>query len=226
MSNLVDMIGKRFGMATVVSRAGTNRQGEAMWQCLCDCGNKFITRGANLRTGNTKSCGCYMAISASKQFKTHGMTKSRIYYIWSSMKQRCTNERCKEFRFYGHRGIGMCAEWMKFEAFARWAFENGYQENLTIERMDCNGNYEPCNCTFIPLREQGRNTRTVLRITTPDGYVTATEAAELLKVSHSTIERIFRLEGVSTIDDIIRVLNERKEKHAKTYSYWQNRKRS
>lgn len=221
---LVEMIGKRFGMATVIERAGSNRQNEACWKCICDCGNTFITRGSNLRTGNTKSCGCYMAINASRQFKTHGMSRSRIYFIWSSMKARCYNSNCKEYKFYGARGILICDEWKDSSRFFEWAINNGYRDDLTIERIDCNGNYEPCNCTFISKKEQGRNTRTVIRILSDGGYMTAKEVSELLSVSHSTIERMYHAGLIPTVDDAIRIVRERKEKYAKSYSYWSARK--
>lgn len=224
--SLVEMNGKRFGMVTVLERSENDSGGSACWKCICDCGNTFITKGSRLRAGGAKSCGCYGAALASIQFKKHGMSNTRIYHTWHSMVSRCCFESGKNYKFYGAKGVKVCDQWKSFLSFYDWAINNGYTDNLTIERIDCNGNYEPENCKFISNLEQARNTRKTIRITSDDGYMTAAEVSRMLDVSKSTIEKFYHLGLIQTVDDAIRVINERKEKHAKTYSYWASRKRT
>lgn len=215
MSHVVEMAGKRYGMLTVISQAQSTKDGMAKWNCLCDCGNQFEATGGNIRFGTTKSCGCYMAINASKQFKTHGMSKKRIYHTWASMKARCLNPNCKEYKFYGARGIAICKDWKNAALFIDWAMKNGYKDNLTIERIDANGNYEPSNCTFIPLCEQGKNTRRTIRIITNNGHITTNEAAQLTGVHRATISRWYCLGLIETLNDAKKLANRKEWKLCK-----------
>ena len=78
--------------------------------------------------------------------------------MWKNMKKRCYNSNCDRYKSYGGRGITVCAEWINdFMRFYEWAMKNGYEENLSIDRIDVNGNYEPTNCRFLPMREQYLN---------------------------------------------------------------------
>lgn len=105
------------------------------------------------------SCGCY---NADKQ-RTHSKSKTRIYNIWSLMKARCDRKSCPAYKNYGGRGISICLEWYDFEKFYNWAIENGYKENLTLDRRDVNKNYCPSNCRWISMEEQRLNKRDSLR---------------------------------------------------------------
>lgn len=166
--NFDDLTGKRFGRLTVISWAEC-RQGNTYWNCLCDCGKTKVVSRSSLISKKQKSCGCLLAElsgkRAAKLFRTHGMRRTRLYYIWCSMKDRCNNKNNHCYERYGGRGISVCDEWQHFEPFRDWAFANGYADNLSIERIDCNGNYEPNNCTWIPLADQNKNTRASRRIT-------------------------------------------------------------
>lgn len=130
------------------------------FQCLCDCG-KTVTVNLNaLLSGNTKSCGCLKKDLLRKEKQTHGMSKTLIYGVWKSMKDRCFNSNIPTYKNYGGRGICMCREWVKsFKSFYGWAVKNGYKKGLTIERIDNDGDYCPDNCTFIPKSEQSKNRR-------------------------------------------------------------------
>lgn len=159
-----DIVGKRFGNLIVLYEVnGDIRKDKPGWvrrkyRCKCDCGNEKDVLRDSLLSGNTKSCGCLMYKSRPSARKTHGMSESRIYRIWRHIKERCLDPNNNRYYRYGARGITICNEWEKsFENFYEWAINNGYQENLTIERINNDGNYCPDNCTWIPLSEQAKN---------------------------------------------------------------------
>lgn len=153
MSKLIDLTGKRFGRYTVICRNGSDTNGSAMWKCKCDCGNIRTVRGYILNKGQTTSCGCTHATHIS-------LNNKRLYGIWSNMKQRCENQRQKRYYDYGGRGIEICNEWKtSSQSFIEWSLLNGYNDSLTIDRIDINGNYEPSNCRWITNKEQQHNKR-------------------------------------------------------------------
>ena len=173
----IDIKGQKYGRLTVLEKAEPIRfkgsgKTKVRWLCQCKCGNKIIATTCALRNGTTKSCGCYATekqrICGSKR-KTHGMTGTRLYNIWRSMKKRCNVVTNDAYKYYGGRGIKVCEEWNDFELFMKWAYSNGYADNLTIERKDVNGNYEPSNCKWIPMSEQSKNRRISLRTYDVDG---------------------------------------------------------
>lgn len=163
----IDLTGEQFGRLKVVEYAGTDKEGKSLWKCQCTCGNVKAVRGRHLRCGSIKSCGCLQKELASERIKKHptkgntkhGQSKSRLYQIWTNMKTRCYNKANRAFKWYGAVGITICPEWFKFENFMLWAMSTGYKDDLTIERIDPFGNYEPNNCTWIPKSEQRKNQR-------------------------------------------------------------------
>lgn len=165
MSVKIEMVGKRFGRLQVIKEAFSNRSG-FHYICKCDCGT--ITKpikGANLRNGRSKSCGCLQKEIITQRVTSHQKSRSRLYGVWSGMRHRCNNKNASKYNFYGGRGISVCDEWNNsFENFYQWAMENGYDENAkrgdcTLDRIDTNGNYEPSNCRWVDMKIQSNNTR-------------------------------------------------------------------
>lgn len=161
MGRYIDLTGQRFGRlivtGSVPNPSKTNRA--KRWRCVCDCGNCITTRGDGLRSGRTVSCGCYREEQRLKAVTKHGGHNTRLYTAWNNMLSRCVYKNAKNNKDYGGRGISVCEEWLEFENFRDWAMANGYTDNLTIERKNVDGNYEPGNCTWVTAQEQMFNTR-------------------------------------------------------------------
>lgn len=162
MGAFVDLSGRRFGRLAVISlhSKGSRQLGHPRYRCVCDCGNECIVQANNLTSGNTQSCGCYHAENLNGMFKPN---KNRLYNSWRAMKARCLNPNNNRYYLYGGRGITICDEWLSFKSFKEWALSNGYADDLTIDRIDPDGNYTPDNCRWIHPDKQSRNRRCVLR---------------------------------------------------------------
>lgn len=206
---IIDLTGQRFGRLFVVAECGRSKDGQKMYRCVCDCGNVKEIRSGNLRSGKTLSCGCLgreKTIARNKANKKHGMRHSRLYGIWMGMRQRCNWEKAINWHLYGGRGIKVCDDWnSSFNHFMEWAIANGYEEDLTLDRIDPDGNYCPENCRWATLGEQNNNKRTCVYVTIDGETKTVTEWCKLTGVNRMTAyNRIRRgwspIEAVSILD--------------------------
>lgn len=160
-----DLTGLKFSRLTVIKKLESNKHGKTQWLCKCDCkeDSTIITNTGALKSGNTKSCGCLVSELVRKANTTHGKSKDRIYRIHTLMKRRCYSKKDQDYKDYGGRGIKICDEWLDkengFMNFHDWAMENGYSDDLSIDRIDVNGNYEPNNCKWATDEAQANNKR-------------------------------------------------------------------
>ena len=154
------------------------------------CGKLFEANVSNVMRGRTRSCGCAKGKLIVESKGTHGASKTRLYRIWAHIKERCNNPNCKEYKWYGGRGIQN--EFTSFEEFRDYAYSHGYSDTLTVERVDVNGNYAPGNISFIPLEQQARNTRSNVRITYKGITLCAADWARITGIKADTITKRIR----------------------------------
>ena len=164
---LYDITGKKINMLNVLERVGSNEKQKALYKCRCDCGNVKIITAGDLKSGRVISCGCHAKSyldDLHESNKIHGLSSDRLYSVWNGMMQRCYNQNCEAYKYYGGRGISICKEWHDMKAFANWAYSNGYNPNAkrgdcTIDRINNDGNYEPSNCRWVDMKVQANNKR-------------------------------------------------------------------
>lgn len=168
--HIKDKRGQRFGKVVVTEFDHSNGV-LSWWKCKCDCGNEIILNIHQLTHHRFPNCGCepkYHNRPKRNEVRTHHMAGTRIYCIWKNMRQRCstTNKKSRDYRDYVLRGIKVCDEWQNsFEAFYEWAMANGYNDQLSIDRIDNDGNYELSNCRWTTNTGQQRNRRKTVYLT-------------------------------------------------------------
>lgn len=198
MPKLVDLTGQRFGRLTVLERGedyiSPKGRKVVRWRCRCDCGNVKDIAASHLRGGDNISCGCFhkeRLVEAGKENgTTHGLSKTRIYHLFQNMKLRCSDEKSESYKNYGGRGIRVCEEWSGkggFEKFYAWALENGYSDELTIDRIDVDGDYSPENCRWTDWNTQYNNTTKSVKLTYNGKTQTAAQWAKELGLDRHTI---------------------------------------
>lgn len=193
MAVFKDLTGLEFGRLKVLSFSREVKSGKRYrkyWICKCDCGNEKEIRTDSLTSGFVKSCGCLKEeqnkINLIKNH-SHKQSGKRLYHIWQGIKNRCLDVNNHRYSRYGGRGISICEEWLVPDNFFNWAFENGYEEHLTIDRIDNDRNYEPSNCRWTTAKEQNRNRSTNIKIEYEGKEITLVELSEITGISYGCL---------------------------------------
>ena len=211
----IEMAGRIFGRWTVIERVGSDKYNKPLWLCECECGNRKEVNGASLRRGDSRSCGCIL----KEMFTKHGMYKTRLNKTYRGLKQRCYNPNNTRYSYYGGRGIKMCDEWLGKNGpinFMDWALANGYTDDLSIDRIDNEGNYEPSNCKWSTQETQCRNRR--VRITNKTGVSGVTQRTDSKKICwRVTIRANKKNLNIGTFSNLSEAIMARKEAELK---YW------
>ena len=182
--------GMKFNRWTAIKKVkntNKNRRGK-MWLFRCDCGTEKEIIAYEVKSGRTKSCGCLQREIARTQHnnRTHGESNTRLYKIWKGMLSRCKGVHHSS-KHYHDRGISICEEWNDYITFRNWALQNGYEEHLTIDRINVNGNYEPSNCRWTTLKEQANNRTNNHFLTVNNETHTISEWSTIKNIPRTTI---------------------------------------
>ncbi|MGE6612526.1 hypothetical protein ACQKFG_18590 [Peribacillus sp. NPDC076916] len=219
-----DLTGQKIKMFTVLELSNEkDKNGKKKWKCQCECGNiRYILAQDLMREKGQKSCGCNRIQSIREARITHGMSDTRLYDIWIAMKSRCENPKNTNYHHYGGREIKVCNEWREFENFMEWALNNGYTDELSIDRIDVNGDYEPSNCQWVTQKVQMNNTRRTKKLTYDGVTMSLTMWAEEVGISQQTLTQ--RIKSGWSIDKALTTPTRRnKEKQLKNnYLIWKS----
>jgi hypothetical protein len=186
-----NLIGKIFGRLTVIKQIENDKHGNLKWLCLCNCGNEKIILGNSLVSGRTRSCGCFKKEFAGRQTIKHGHARrgkqSKIYITWTHIINRCTNKNSSDYKDYGGRGIKVCKRWMKFENFYKDVGDPPIGKSL--DRINNNKGYFPCNWRWSTNKEQARNRRNNHVLTMNGKTASLAEWEEITGIKQSIINR-------------------------------------
>ena len=209
-----DMTGLRFNKLLVVEAAGKEVQGQMKWLCQCDCGNRSIATGRNLRNGHTQSCGCYR-LEKNTKHGHDGEKKSPEYTTWDSMIQRCTNKKSLAYKGYGAQGIKVCERWRTFEFFLEDMGLRPSPEHSLDRFPNMGGDYEPGNCRWATIPEQARNKKSNVWIEYNGEKMVLNDWAKKTGISFPTLRRRIKL-GVS-IHDALTIIPKKGKKTKLTF---------
>jgi len=202
VGNFKDLTGQRFGRLVAVKKIEEGKH--AKWLFQCDCGNEHVAQQANVLGGrHTRSCGCLAREVAVTSNTTHGMCHTRVYAIYAGVKSRCRNKNNHAYSVYGGRGLTVCDEWLNDpQSFFDWAINNGYADNLTIDRKDNDKGYSPDNCRWSTAKEQSRNRRSNVVITVNGTTKLAVDWARELNIAPAVITKRIR-RGWDAVDAVV-----------------------
>lgn len=197
-----DLTGRVFGRLTVIEQAedyitpGDGRH-RHRWRCRCTCGNEVIITGQVLKSGGSKSCGCYQKELVGNMARIHGGYGERLNHVWNSMVQRCCNKNHISYHNYGERGITVCDEWRNdYAVFKEWALSAGYKEGLTLDRINNDLGYYPDNCRWVTMKEQSRNTRHNIYYTHDGETMCLSAWCEKLNLNYKKVHYRIRKRGL------------------------------
>lgn len=200
----IDYIGRKNNRLLIVGFA-RDKYGKKVFDCICDCGNRHLVKPRHWETGRVKSCGCL----AAEFTLEHTDDLDRLRRIYSGMVQRCCNSNSTPYRYYGGRGITVCDEWLNDrERFVEWALNHGYRSDLTLDRVNNDGDYEPGNCRWATYKEQMNNQRRPKHhapkrtIKRGDRMYSLKELCEIHGVLQATVSYRMRVKGM-TLDEAL-----------------------
>lgn len=182
---IADLIGFEVNGIKVLSYSHMDKKHRSQWNCLCHCGKEFVAPGTEIKRGRIKSCGCLHK-------SINGLYKSRLYRIHHCMMSRCYTPSYTYYHRYGGRGISVCNEWHDFVKFYKWAIANGYRDDLTIDRIDNDGDYEPSNCRWATRQEQSNNISNNKRLTYDGKTMTISEWSRKIGMDRRTLDKRIR----------------------------------
>ena len=196
-----NIIGNKYNKLTILElerKEKKNNHWRYYYKCQCECGNiKTIERDA-IVFGGSKSCGCAFKGMNAK----HNLCNSRIYKIYIDMKKRCYNEKNHNYKNYGGRGIKICNEWLNdFMSFYNWSLKNGYQNNLSIDRINVNGDYKPTNCRWATKEIQCNNKRNNVFYEYNEEKLTGTQISRKYGINYNTLR--YRIRSGKTVKEAI-----------------------
>lgn len=179
-----DLTGKKYNRLTVLEYIKNG-----LYRCVCDCGKECVVSGTALIQNRTLSCGCYRNERIGNVNRRHNGCGTKLYGVWNSMRTRCENPKDYHYQWYGGRGIKLCEEWHDFKNFQNWAEISGYFDGLSIDRIDCNGDYTPENCKWSTHKEQCNNRRNNLKVVYKGKTLSVSEIAKRTGLSRQAIEQ-------------------------------------
>lgn len=184
MSKRIEMVGLSFGKLTVISKSHNAKNGKAMWNCICECGNQTVVRGDHLRCSKITSCGC-AGVNA------YGIVNldshSPMVSTYMNMIYRCEDPNNVSFKHYGGRGLTVCTEWHDFKNFEKWMLDNNWHKGLEIDRIDNNKGYAPDNCRVVDRKTNLRNKRDNTSVLFQGKYMTIADIAETCGLKYDTV---------------------------------------
>lgn len=200
-----DLTGQSFGKLKVIGIDDRNSR-KTYWICQCECGNIKSVRSDSLLCGAVRSCGCMKKEQDRKNLTanhSHKQSGTRLYNIWQGIKGRCNNPHEACYYRYGGRGIKICEEWNNsFVPFYEWAMSHGYSENLSVDRIDVDGNYCPENCKWSTNKEQSNNRRTNIKIKIGNSVKSLKEWCEIFNLDYGTINARYDRNGFIGINEL------------------------
>jgi hypothetical protein len=185
---VVDITGNKYGKLLVINREGRNKSNKITWKCRCDCGKEVIVTGNNLKNGHTQSCGCLHKEADLRKAKRNNMSETKLGKAWYNMIYRATSPKNREAHRYLNRGITVCDEWRdSFESFVKWSMDNGYADNLSLDRINNNKGYSPDNCRWVNQLTQVRNRENTIYLEYKGEKKTLKEWADILGIKYQTL---------------------------------------